>query len=674
MLMSVKPVATAVADDTEHVIESRYDLHDAYEVHVSGAGVTAQIIRQTTAGEEKAKDAKVVPNQLTVRFSVADDALPGVRELRVATPRGVSTVGQIVVAKGPIIVEEAKNDTLDQATTCSLPATLCGAIEKAEDVDYFRFSAEAGQSLVFHVLAMRLQDKIHDLQTHCDPLLTLRDANGATLDAADNTFRGDPLIAHTFKSAGDYFLEIRDTRYQGNKYWEYAIEVTDQPFVKTAFPVAVSKEESTSVTLYGWNLPESSAGHVVSSAMLRDDALLQPVLEEAVVNPIAMVVTDEPLIGETDEANDTVETAQSVSLPVGINGRTEKAGDLDYFTFEAKKGETFSFEVIAARLGSDLDSHLRILDAKGNPQQVNDDCRIGKRGYSDSLIENWTAKADGPYLIEVRDLHLRGRQDFVYFLRCIKSEPTFELFVDTDKTLLTPGTHGVAYVRINRKNGFDLPVQLHVDGLPEGVTATCGKVIKNKYQDGCIVFTATTEAMPVSSDIRIWGSAISEEVDDSLAESPIADALVYQEIYNPGGGRGHWPVSSHTVSVGQPGDIRGVKVSNNELVLKPGESIKIDVEIQRAEGFDKNISLDVALMHLNSTYGNPLPDGVAVDAANSKTLLTGGQSTGHITLKVDPKAAPAERQQFAVIANIAINFVMKATYSSEPMFVTIAEP
>ena len=48
----------------------------------------------------------------------------------------------------------------------------------AEDVDYFKFRAEAGQTLTFEVYCARIQDKIHDLQKHADPMVSIHDAEG----------------------------------------------------------------------------------------------------------------------------------------------------------------------------------------------------------------------------------------------------------------------------------------------------------------------------------------------------------------------------------------------------------------------------------------------------------------------------------------------------------------
>ena len=40
---------------------------------------------------------------------------------------------------------------------------------------------------------------------------------------------------------------------------------------------------------------------------------------------------------------------------------------------------------------------------------------------------------------------------------------------------------------------------------------------------------------------------------------------------------------------------------------------------------------------------------------------------------MDLTAKPVEKRPVSVMANVSINFVMKATYSSQPLFVTVAK-
>ena len=188
-------------------------------------------------------------------------------------------------------------------------------------------------------------------------------------------------------------------------------------------------------------------------------------------------------------------------------------------------------------------------------------------------------------------------------------------------------------------------------------------------QDGCIVFTANGDAPFDAQHVRIYGSAVLKAPDGQQAEL-LVDAQPYQEIYMPGGGRNHYPVDTFTLSVQKPSDIRKVKVSTNQINLKPGEEVKIDVELERSEGFDTNVSLDVIYQHLGQIWGNSLPKGVKMDGNKSKILLTSGELKGFVTLVADETLEKAERQQFCIMANVSLNFVMKATYTSEPLFIT----
>ena len=199
MLMSIRPVATQRGQTSEHTVRSRYDLYGAYKVLVSGDGVQGEVVPHAVKQGEKPGKLE----SLKVRFTVAADAQPGVRDFRLATPRGVSTLGQLVVTRGTVVLETGDNDSLSNPQPFQFPATLCGAIEKAEDIDYFQFSVDANTSLSFHVRSMRLQDRIHDLQQHVDPILTLRSKSGATLASSDNFYSADPFLGYRFEDAGD---------------------------------------------------------------------------------------------------------------------------------------------------------------------------------------------------------------------------------------------------------------------------------------------------------------------------------------------------------------------------------------------------------------------------------------------------------------------------------------
>ncbi len=687
MLMSLKPAAAQIGQTTEHELNARYNLAGASQVLVTGDGVLGEVIpNEKETPEDRAKN-DVMGSKCKLKFTVSAEALPGVRDFRVMTPHGVSTLGQLVIARDPVVSETAENDTQDKAQTFVVPSTLCGTIEKGEDLDWYRFSVEAGACLTFHVRAQRLQNRLHDMQTRVDPRITLRTAQGATVAASDNYYAGDPLLNHTFAQAGDYLLEVRDVRYQGNIDWTYSLEVNGRPFVTQAFPpVMMRGTASTPMSLIGFNLgptvsqvtlPETRLhsaiatvatswnGHPTNEFFVLNSAACSSVTQENAqpVPALQAAVTD----GTQPPATQSASTP--FSIPAVVAGVISNPGESDKFVFEAKSQEKFTFEVFARRLQSGLDPKIRITNEQGGLISEADDATYQRVISSDSILENWTAPADGKYIMEVQDLHQRGGPSFTYAVEATRAEPYFLLEVDTDKTLLSPGMGGVIYVRTLRKNGFTGEIQLEVEGLPTGVTAISGR-IPSELNDGMIHLTTAMDAPKGASNIRVVGRAVVV-APGKEEKALVSYGNVFQEYYSPGGGRGNYPVEMHTVSVAEPGDVRKISLSKTDIELRPGESQRIEVEIERAPDFKGNVTLDMIYQHLEQPYGNSLPKGVTVDIASSKTLLTAADTKGYITLKAAADA-PAISQQLAPInVHVSINFVMKHTFCERPIKITV---
>jgi len=685
MLMSLKPTAAQIGQATEHELNARYNLAGATQVLVTGEGVLGEVLPNEQEKPEDRGKNDVMSSKCKLRFTVSPDTTPGVRDFRVMTPHGVSTLGQLVISRDAIISEIAENDTADKAQTVSLPSTLCGTIEKAEDVDWYRFSVEAGTCLTFHVRSQRLQNRLHDMQIRVDPMITLRTSQGATVAASDNYYAGDPLLNHTFAQAGDYLLEVRDVRYQGNADWTYSIEVNGRPFVTQVFPpVVLQGGTSPPATAIGFNfgpaaqitLPEiHEKGPVVSVSSSWNG---QPTNEFLVLKSnVCSNITLEtgPLVASptTVSTDGSVASTQNpitpFSAPAVVAGEIRLPGEIDRFVFETKAQEKFTFEVFARRLQSGLDPKLHITNEQGGLLSEVDDATYQRVISADSILETWTAPADGKYIMEVRDLHQRGGPSFNYVVQVIRAEPHFLLEVDTDKTLLAPGMGGVIYVRALRKNGFAGEIQLEVEGLPAGVTAIAGRIPPD-LNDGMIHLTTAADAAKGAANISISGRS-SVVIAGQESVPLVCLGTVMQEYYAPGGGRGNYPVDMHTVSIAEPGDVRKIKLSKTDVELRPGESQRIDIDIERAPDFKGNVTLDMIYQHLEQPYGNSLPKGVTVDIANSKTLLTAADTSGYITLKAAADAPAIVKQLAPINVHVSINFVMKHTFCESPITITV---
>ncbi|MEZ6044847.1 MAG: hypothetical protein R3C11_04560 [Planctomycetaceae bacterium] len=442
MLMSLDATAIQVGQTSELTVHSRYSMFGATQVIVSGEGVTCEIATEMKLDKD-GKEPSLT--ELIVRFTAAADALTGVRDFRINTPNGVSTLGQLVVTSLPVQSEDPKqdNNSPEKAHEVTLPATICGTIEKNEDVDCFKFHIEEPGDWTFHMQAMRLEDRIHDLQSHVDPIITLRSSTGATLAVCDNHFYADPFLSYHFDQPGDYQIEIRDVRYQGNKFWSYALEVDRNPFVSVAYPLAVVRGRENEIQLLGESVPENTISRLTVSPESPLGEANQPFpINGKQSNPVKVLVTDTEPALESTESHSDLETAQQVTFPGLVAGRILQEGELDLYRFEAKKDSAYRFEILSRRLQSSLDSNLRILDSTGKALLETDDMTVFRMSYSDSLVDKWVAPTDGVFYLEVRDLHLR-EETYSYLIKATEAKPHFELYVDTDKTLVSPSSPGV---------------------------------------------------------------------------------------------------------------------------------------------------------------------------------------------------------------------------------------
>ena len=682
MLMSLRPTAAVVGATTDHELSARYNLAGASAVIVTGEGVFAEVVPPEAEKPEDREKNDVAASTTRLRIRCDASAVPGIRDVRVITPHGASTVGQLVVVCEGVTAEQPDNDTAEKAQAVTLPATLCGALEKGEDVDFWRIRVEAAGPWVFHLVSQRLQNRLHDMQSRVDPLLTLRSLAGQTIAASDNALAGDPLLAVAALERGEYLLEVRDVRYQGNADWTYSIEASGRPFVTAVHPLAMAPGATVAARLFtaGPPLPGPVPFTLPADAPA-GVRRVAPVFEGRPLGGVGILVTTDPITIEPVAALPLPQAADGTDAPAGaaaivgpavICGELDSPGQADRFAFTAKAGEAFSFEVHARRLGSNLDAKLRVLKADGGLLAEADDATYQRVLSADPYVERFAAPADGTYLVEIRDLHGRGGAGFPYALRIGPSSPSFVLEVDTDKTLLAPGLAAPIYVRALRRGGFTGDIDLTIDGLPAGVTAVTGRILATG-NDGCLWLQAAPDAPAGWGNVTITGEATVTAADGSTRViQGRADPL--QEIYMPGGGRGHYPVDLHTVSVAKPMDVRGITVSSTAVVLKPGDSQRLDIAVERAPDYKGNITLDMMLQHLETPYGNPLPKGVKVDGARSKTLLTAGESVGHITLTAAADAPPVERQLVPVTVHATINFVMKHTFASAPVLISVTQP
>lgn len=665
MISRVEPTAIRRGTTAELTIAGSGDFSGASALLVEGAGLSGEILTEkkpVAPAKTKGAMGGRAGGATRVKLTASAEAMPGVREIRVATPQGISTVGLVVVTDDPVVVEsdDKANNTPAGAQKLTLPAVVSGKVGAVEDVDVYAVEVKAGQTVAFSLWGNRLENKIHDLQTHLDPILILSDAKGRELASDDNHDFADPLLIHTFKESGTYTVQVRDTNYAGNANWTYVLHATSGPYVTSVFPMAVRPGTKAELSGLGANFDPSKPLRLdVPAGTLPGPRPFPLDTDLGRSEPVTVVVTPLPIAIESGDAPGEPAGAQPASLPAALSGRIGERNDVDAYRFAAKKGQVYAFEVAARRAGSALDPVLRVLDASGKlVTEVDDTPGLGK----DCRLE-WTAPADGDHAIQITDLHSRGGPEFGYALLAEPARPDFVATCDPDKINIGPGARTAVFVKLTRRAGFAGPVRFEFEGLPPDVSASPLTVPATMTQ-GVVVVSASAAAKPAAALPTLVAKA-------ETAAGPVAHPVApIQEIYLPGGGRGLYPVGTLALGVTKPSDIT-VEATPTEVVLKPGGSATIDVVVTRHGGYDKAVNLAVTLGHLGQTFASPLPPGVTFRESGSKTLLGPKETAGKVVIQAASDAPPADRVPIAVMGHVSINFVVKTSYASAPILVTV---
>ena len=330
-------------------------------------------------------------------------------------------------------------------------------------------------------------------------------------------------------------------------------------------------------------------------------------------------------------------------------------GDIDGYRFNAHKNTIYTFEVMARRRLGMRPCAATAWTPKGRVvTEVDDAPGMGK----DARIE-WKAPADARYSVQIADLHDRGGEALPYVILAEAASPDFSLYCDPDLMNVGPGGRVPVFVRVARRQGFSGAVTLSWDGLPAGVSAS-PLTISPAMNEGVIVIEAAKDAKRESEIVSLKGTGQGRDGPIVRTASPL------EEIYLPGGGRGHYPVQTLALAVTDPSDIT-VEVSQREVVLAPGESAALDVTVTRNPRYEQGVNLAVMLEHLGGIHGNPLPPGVKVKEAGSKTLLGPKETKGKIILEAAADAAACEKVPITVMGHVSINFVVKTAYCSGPI-------
>jgi hypothetical protein len=201
-----------------------------------------------------------------------------------------------------------------------------------------------------------------------------------------------------------------------------------------------------------------------------------------------------------------------------LNGRIDKPGDLDYWSFQGKKGEAVVLELRAQQLGSPLQGVVTVCDGQGKEL-----ARAEGSAERPDPVLTFTPPADGAYCIRVADhFHTRGGPDFAYRLRLAPPSPGFRLQLAADAVTLPRAAQAKLKITADRLGGFNEAIALTIDGLPAAVKAANTTIAAGQNAVE-IVFTADATAAADVSRLTIRGEGKTRD-GKSIGSSAVLPA------------------------------------------------------------------------------------------------------------------------------------------------------
>lgn len=425
-----------------------------------------------------------VAELVTLEVTIEAKARPGVRHLRVVATTGlsnpiafyVSLLPEYVQHKPLVNPEDPQQPLPPVAVT--LPVVLNSQLMPGT-FDRYRFPARAGQKLVFIVRARALMPYLADaVPGWFQPALTLFNSTGREVAFADHFHHHpDAVLAYTVPKDEELVLEIKDALYRGREDFVYRIEAGELPFIRSIFPLGGSARTSTVVHLEGWNLPKETLA--LEPAEMKPGRRMIQVLHNGIASnelPIAVDTLPECTAVGT---NTNESKAQRISPPTIVNGRITQPGSWHVFQFEGTAGQVIVAEVRARRLGSPLDSILKLTDSNNKVVAVNDDWEDKREGllthHADSVMQV-RLPATGVYYLHLGDVQGKASSAHAYRLRLSHPRPNFDLQVTPCNINVRPGSTVALTVHAVRHDGFAGEINLSLANAPKGFVLSAAKI------------------------------------------------------------------------------------------------------------------------------------------------------------------------------------------------------
>lgn len=423
-----------------------------------------------------------------VQLEIPAGLSPRVIDVSVYGRFGVSNPRAFAVGNLAEVREAGDHQKPESAQVIEIGQTVNG-IATAALVDWFQFTPATTEPITLEVLAERIDSRM-------DPTLVILDSQGNELERHHDVQGRDVSVDFTpFQPNQPYYIGLNDFLYDGGASYYYRLSLTKSP-IDRQVPVRLPA-----------NLP------VVA-------------------------------LSKEMQAYESEQTL--TSIPVSIFGQTPPRAR-PYIDLVVEEAGTVVIELFSERLGQPTDYRLRVsmVADDGRLKKViegddSDDAVKDKRfriGSRDPIV-TLKAKAKQRYRIEWRDqfhstgnyrLELRHPQPNVHLIAAAEKPQEVGNQLSRWSPVLRRG--GTAHWEIfaMRRDGFNGPIRVRAENLPDGVTASPLTIGQGQHR-GVVILTANADATPfvgfltLLGEMEIAGAKVSQPVQGATLLWTIGDA------------------------------------------------------------------------------------------------------------------------------------------------------
>lgn len=587
--------------------------------------------------------------KITAKIQIDKETLPGLYEIRVATPKGISTAGLFEVGHLPELM--AVNNKMDQPLPVTLPCVVNGSMVSNAERNFFKFTAKKGSRYIFDLKAFRYNVLS---QEFFNPNLRLYDGTGKQLVENHGYYDLDPLIDWAAPADGDYTLEVRDLLGRGNPGDVYRLKMGQVPYDTALSPAAATVGSKFTATVVGRNLESHPTFAVEAPSKPGITTVNSP------IGPQTLFVSKYPV------ARADAKSSAPINLPAALTGRITVEGQSESFTVQGNG--RFEFNVYATYLGAPSRVRMNIKNDKGgviaNANFIgrNDGVRqveIDARAVIDLQAgTTYTVNVEVP---KQRDTDPETDGSGPAYVYCVEARPasaSLDCVVRMSNISIRPGMATPVEVVLARREGIVGDVTVQPRNLPAGVTATPA-VIQPDRNRGFVILTASATATPAELAMEFTASG-------KTATETIEVRAMPQEMYRIQNQPRYLKREECVAAVRGKAEFTATLVDNGPIKVRPRKGVEVKVHIERKEGFRGPLTVQIDGLPLGWVANQ---EGVGPDQKDVTLIVRPDGNNRQPFLKRDPTWTPIHamviitQEEFEFV--IATPLVIKADRADE---------